>query len=53
MAKTPKMSILNLLKIIRACPGNQQLWPFIASSFRVTEDDRLSETDLPGPPSFF
>ena len=26
---------------------------FIASSFRVTEEDRLSETDLSGPPSFF
>ena len=26
---------------------------FIASSFRVTEEDWLSETDLSGPPSFF
>ena len=26
---------------------------FIASSFRVTEEDCLSETDLSGPPSFF
>ena len=26
---------------------------FIASSFRVTEEDLLSETDLSGPLSFF